>query len=88
MIKAGKLVAKSMEGFMEAFKVATSNDQLLKQVGVVATTVTQALNNLLQHIKQNAMVRQLIGFYDQATNTILCVTENIFSSMGDVGKSS
>ncbi|KAM9590959.1 talin-1-like isoform 1-T1 [Morphnus guianensis] len=86
LIEAGKLVAKSAEGCVEASKVATSNDQLLKQVGVAATAVTQALNDLLQHIKQYAMGGQPIGRYDQATDTILNITENIFSSMGDAGE--
>ncbi|XP_008943585.1 PREDICTED: talin-1-like, partial [Merops nubicus] len=52
LIEAGKLVAKSAEGCVEASKAATSDDQLLKQ----------------------------------ATDTILNVTENIFSSMGDAGE--
>ncbi|NWI43270.1 TLN1 protein, partial [Picathartes gymnocephalus] len=86
LIEAGKLVAKSAEGCVEASKAATSDDQLLKQVGVAATGVTQALNNLLQHIKQHALGGQPIGRYDQATDTILNVTENIFSSMGDAGE--
>ncbi|KAM6228558.1 talin-1-like isoform 2-T3 [Spheniscus humboldti] len=86
LIEAGKLVAKSAEGCVEASKAATSDDQLLKQVGVTATAITQALNNLLQHIKQHAMGGQPIGRYDQATDTILNVTENIFSSMGDAGE--
>lgn len=88
LIEAGKLVAKSAEGCVEASKAATNDDQLLKQVGVAATAVTQALNDLLQHIKQHALGGQPIGRYDQATDTILNVTENIFSSMGDAGKSS
>lgn len=87
LIEAGKLVAKSAEGCVEASKAATSDDQLLKQVGVAATAVTQALNDLLQHIKQHALGGQPIGRYDQATDTILNVTENIFSSMGDAGES-
>lgn len=87
LIEAGKLVAKSAEGCVEASKAATNDDQLLKQVGVAATAVTQALNDLLQHIKQHATGGQPIGRYDQATDTILNVTENIFSSMGDAGKS-
>ncbi|KFO52801.1 Talin-1 [Corvus brachyrhynchos] len=86
LIEAGKLVAKSAEGCVEASKPATSDDQLLKQVGVAATAVTQALNDLLQHIKQHALGGQPIGRYDQATDTILNVTENIFSSMGDAGE--
>ncbi|NXA44949.1 TLN1 protein, partial [Nothocercus julius] len=86
LIEAGKLVAKSAEGCVEASKAATSDEQLLKQVGVAATAVTQALNDLLQHIKQHATGGQPIGRYDQATDTILNVTENIFSSMGDAGE--
>uniref|UniRef100_A0A8C3SZZ0 Talin 1 n=1 Tax=Chelydra serpentina TaxID=8475 RepID=A0A8C3SZZ0_CHESE len=85
-IEAGKLVAKSAEGCVEASQAATNDDQLLKQVGVAATAVTQALNDLLQHIKQHATGGQPIGRYDQATDTILNVTENIFSSMGDAGE--
>uniref|UniRef100_A0A8B9ZIJ1 Talin-1 n=1 Tax=Anas platyrhynchos TaxID=8839 RepID=A0A8B9ZIJ1_ANAPL len=78
LIEAGKLVAKSAESCVEASKATTSDDQLLKQVGVATTTVNQALNDLLQHIKQHATGGQPIGCYDQATDTILSVTENIW----------
>lgn len=86
LIEAGKLVAKSVEGCVDASQAATSDEPLLKQVGVAATAVTQALNDLLEHIKQHAMGGQPVGRYDQATDTILNVTENIFSSMGDAGE--
>ncbi|XP_062898877.1 talin-1 [Mobula hypostoma] len=86
LIEAGKLVAKSVEGCVEASQAATSDEQLLKQVGVAATAVTQALNDLLQHIKLYASRGHPSGRYDQATDTILTVTENIFSSMGDAGE--
>ncbi|XP_067841068.1 talin-1 isoform X2 [Heptranchias perlo] len=86
LIEAGKLVAKSVEGCVEASQAATNDEQLLKQVGVVATAVTQALNDLLQHIKLYATGGHPLGRYDQATDTILTVTENIFSSMGDAGE--
>uniref|UniRef100_A0A670Z740 Talin 1 n=1 Tax=Pseudonaja textilis TaxID=8673 RepID=A0A670Z740_PSETE len=86
LVEAGKLVAKSVEGCVEASQAATSDEQLLKQVGVAATAVTQALNDLLEHIKQHATGGQPVGRYDQATDTILNVTENIFSSMGDAGE--
>ncbi|XP_039615508.1 talin-1 isoform X2 [Polypterus senegalus] len=85
LIEAGKLVAKSVEGCVEASHAASNDEQLLKQVGAAATGVTQALNDLLQHIKHYA-TGQPIGRYDQATDTILNVTENIFSSMGDAGE--
>ncbi|XP_032062690.1 talin-1-like [Aythya fuligula] len=93
LIEASKLVAKSAESCVEASKATTSDDQLLKQVGVAATTVNQALNDLLQHIKQHATGGQPIGCYDQATDTILSVTENIWvmqvrvSSWWHLGKS-
>lgn len=86
LVEAGKLVAKSVESCVDASQAATSDEQLLKQVGVAATAVTQALNDLLEHIKQHATGGQPIGRYDKATDTILNVTENIFSSMGDAGE--
>ncbi|KAG9353779.1 hypothetical protein JZ751_011902 [Albula glossodonta] len=86
LIEAGKLVAKSVEGCVEASQGATNDEQLLKQVGVAATGVTQALNELLQHIKQYATGGQPIGRHGEATDRILDVTENIFSSMGDAGE--
>ncbi|XP_061468480.1 talin-1 isoform X2 [Rhineura floridana] len=86
LIEAGKLVAKSVESCVDASQAATGDELLLKQVGVAATAVTQALNDLLEHIKQHATGGQPIGRYDKATDTILNVTENIFSSMGDAGE--
>ncbi|KAF7701326.1 hypothetical protein HF521_002491 [Silurus meridionalis] len=86
LIEAGKLVAKSVEGCVDASQGATNDEQLLKQVGVAATGVTQALNELLQHIKQYASGGQPIGRHGEATDRILDVTENIFSSMGDAGE--
>ncbi|XP_030623059.1 talin-1 [Chanos chanos] len=86
LIEAGKLVAKSVEGCVEASQGATNDEQLLKQVNVAATGVTQALNELLQHIKQYASGGQPMGRHGEATDRILDVTENIFSSMGDAGE--
>uniref|UniRef100_A0A7N8Y0W5 Talin 1 n=1 Tax=Mastacembelus armatus TaxID=205130 RepID=A0A7N8Y0W5_9TELE len=86
LIEAGKLVAKSVEGCVEASQGATNDEGLLKQVGVAATGVTHALNELLQHIKQYASGGHPIGRHGEATDRILDVTENIFSSMGDAGE--
>lgn len=86
LIEASKLVAKSVEGCVEASQGATSDEGLLKQVGVAATGVTHALNDLLQHIKQYASGATPIGRHGEATDRILDVTENIFSSMGDAGR--
>ncbi|XP_033951567.1 LOW QUALITY PROTEIN: talin-1 [Pseudochaenichthys georgianus] len=86
LIEAGKLVAKSVEGCVEASQGATQDEGLLKQVGFAATGVNQALNELLQHIKQYASGGHPIGRHGEATDRILDVTENIFSSMGDAGE--
>lgn len=86
LIEASKLVAKSVEGCVEASQGATNDEGLLKQVGVAATGVTHALNDLLQHIKQYASGATAIGRHGEATDRILDVTENIFSSMGDAGR--
>lgn len=50
--------------------------------------VSQALGDLLQHVRQYTSRGEPIGRYDQATDTIMTVTESIFSSMGDAGESS
>ncbi|KAK2818760.1 hypothetical protein Q5P01_024321 [Channa striata] len=76
LIEAGKLVAKSVEGCVEASQGATNDEGLLKQ----------ALNELLQHIKKYASGGHPIGRHGEATDRILDVTENIFSSMGDAGE--
>ncbi|XP_072310122.1 talin-1 isoform X2 [Eucyclogobius newberryi] len=86
LIEAGKLVAKSVEGCVDASQGATGDEGLLKQVGAAATGVTHALNDLLQHIKQYASGAHPIGRHGEATDRILDVTENIFSSMGDAGE--
>lgn len=87
LVEAGRLVAKAVEGCVSASQAATEDGQLLRGVGAAATAVTQALNELLQHVKAHATGAGPAGRYDQATDTILTVTENIFSSMGDAGKS-
>uniref|UniRef100_A0A3P9P7A1 Talin 1 n=1 Tax=Poecilia reticulata TaxID=8081 RepID=A0A3P9P7A1_POERE len=86
LIEAGKLVAKSVEGCMEASQMATNDEGLLKQVGQAATGVTQALNELLQHIKQYSSGGHPIGRHGEATDCILDVTEKIFNAMGNAGE--
>ncbi|CAO2580575.1 TLN1 [Lemmus lemmus] len=86
LVEAGRLVAKAVEGCVSASQAATEDGQLLRGVGAAATAVTQALNELLQHVKAHATGAGPAGRYDQATDTILTVTENIFSSMGDAGE--
>ncbi|XP_034638847.1 talin-2 [Trachemys scripta elegans] len=86
LIEAGKLVDRSVENCVRACQAATDDSELLKQVSAAASIVSQALNDLLQHVRQFASRGEPIGRYDQATDTIMCVTESIFSSMGDAGE--
>uniref|UniRef100_A0A8C8RLG5 Talin 2 n=1 Tax=Pelusios castaneus TaxID=367368 RepID=A0A8C8RLG5_9SAUR len=86
LIEAGKLVDRSVENCVRACQAATDDSELLKQVSAAASVVSQALSDLLQHVRQFASRGEPIGRYDQATDTIMCVTESIFSSMGDAGE--
>ncbi|KAJ7412997.1 hypothetical protein WISP_93590 [Willisornis vidua] len=86
LIEAGKLVDRSVENCVRACQAATDDPELLKQVSAAASIVSQALSDLLQHVRQFASRGEPIGRYDQATDTIMCVTESIFSSMGDAGE--
>ncbi|XP_066503310.1 talin-2a [Hoplias malabaricus] len=86
LIEAGKLVDRSVEGCVKACLSATDDGELLKAVSAAASVVTQALNDLFTHIRNYTSRGEPIGRYDQATDTIMNVTENIFSSMGDAGE--
>ncbi|KAG8440219.1 hypothetical protein GDO86_006124 [Hymenochirus boettgeri] len=86
LIEAGKLVDRSVENCVRACQSATEDSDLLKQVNAAASVVSQALNDLLLHVRQFASRGEPIGRYDQATDTIMSVTESIFSSMGDAGE--
>ncbi|MEQ2170448.1 hypothetical protein GOODEAATRI_000352, partial [Goodea atripinnis] len=85
LVEAGKLVDRSVETCVKACRSANSDGELLKQVAAAAGVVSQALSDLLQHVRHYASCGEPIGRYDQATDTIMNVTENIFTSMGDAG---
>ncbi|XP_076012338.1 talin-2 [Genypterus blacodes] len=86
LIEAGKLVDRSVESCVQACLSATEDGELLKQVSAAASVVGQSLADLLQHVRQYTARGEPIGRYDQATDTIMTVTESIFSSMGDAGE--
>uniref|UniRef100_A0A674PML9 Talin 2 n=1 Tax=Takifugu rubripes TaxID=31033 RepID=A0A674PML9_TAKRU len=86
LVEAGKLVDRSVETCVKACRSASDDSELLKQVATAAGVVGQALNDLLQHVRHYASCGEPIGRYDQATDTIMNVTENIFTSMGDAGE--
>ncbi|KAJ0069938.1 hypothetical protein NL108_017255 [Boleophthalmus pectinirostris] len=86
LVEAGKLVERSVETCVKWCRSASDDAELLKQVGGAAAVVSQALSDLLHHVRHYASCGEPIGRYDQATDTIMNVTENIFTSMGDAGE--
>ncbi|XP_067653820.1 talin-1-like isoform X2 [Haliotis asinina] len=83
LIEAAKLVAKSVEGIVEAAQSACKDDHLLQDLGGAATAVTKALNDLLQHIKKAAAPVRASEQHEEAVDQIITVTDNLFSSVGD-----
>uniref|UniRef100_A0A672PQ11 Talin 2 n=1 Tax=Sinocyclocheilus grahami TaxID=75366 RepID=A0A672PQ11_SINGR len=86
LVEAGRLVERSVEGCVKACHAASEEGELIRQVNMAAGAVSQALSDLLQHVRHYASCGEPIGRYDQATDTIMTVTENIFTSMGDAGE--
>uniref|UniRef100_A0A671T637 Talin-2 n=1 Tax=Sinocyclocheilus anshuiensis TaxID=1608454 RepID=A0A671T637_9TELE len=86
LVEAGRLVERSVEGCVKACHASSEEGELLRQVNMAAGAVSQALSDLLQHVRHYASCGEPIGRYDQATDTIMTVTENIFTSMGDAGE--
>ncbi|XP_065934860.1 talin-1 [Magallana gigas] len=83
LIDAAKGVAHSVEGIVEAAQQSCCNGKLLGDLGAAATAVTQALNDLLQHIKKGAGSTAAGESHEDAVDTILTVTDRLFSSVGD-----
>lgn len=54
LIEAAKMVAGSVEGVVDSSQMASRDEKLLQDLGTAATAVTQALNDLLQHLKKGA----------------------------------
>ncbi|XP_066270432.1 talin-1-like isoform X14 [Branchiostoma lanceolatum] len=82
LIDAAKLVAKSVEKTVDSSQMATHDEFLLKDLGAAATQVTQALNDLLQHIKQASKAKGGEQYEDHC-DTIISASDRLFASMGN-----
>ncbi|KAI2648249.1 Talin-2 [Labeo rohita] len=71
LVEAGRLVERSVEGCVKACHAASEEGELLRQVNMAAGAVSQALSDLLQHVRHYASCGEPIGRYDQATDTIM-----------------
>ncbi|CAG5116694.1 unnamed protein product, partial [Candidula unifasciata] len=83
LIEAAKLVARSVEGIVETSQAGCRDDYLLQDLGSAATAVTKALNDLLLHIKKAAHPANANEQHEDAVDTIINVTDRLFSSTGD-----
>ncbi len=63
------------------FQTACKDDKMLQDLGGAATSVTKALNDLLQHIKRGTGTEK--GSNEGAVEVILTATDRLFTSMGD-----
>uniref|UniRef100_G3SLV9 Talin 2 n=1 Tax=Loxodonta africana TaxID=9785 RepID=G3SLV9_LOXAF len=80
----GHLVSLSTLHSVRAIEVKVAESGLSFRFSAAASVVSQALPRL-PAVRQFASRGEPIR-YDQATDTIMCVTESIFSSMGDAGE--
>ncbi|KAK7891552.1 hypothetical protein WMY93_023515 [Mugilogobius chulae] len=71
LVEAGKLVERSVETCVKWCRSASDDS---------------SCSNRWEHVRHYASCGEPIGRYDQATDTIMNVTENIFTSMGDAGE--
>ncbi|XP_018673450.2 talin-2 isoform X2 [Ciona intestinalis] len=81
LIDAAREVSQSVEGCLESTQIATGDPDLLRALGDAASNVTQALNDLINHIKMGSEVKD--GKYDDQCETILNATDKLCNSMGN-----
>uniref|UniRef100_A0A1X7VGP0 FERM domain-containing protein n=1 Tax=Amphimedon queenslandica TaxID=400682 RepID=A0A1X7VGP0_AMPQE len=82
LIEACKLVAAAVEKIVIAAQAACGDDDALRDLGAAATAVTQALNSLIEQIKQGVQM-DADNQYEEACAAILAATDKLFSAMGD-----
>ncbi|XP_060579795.1 talin-1-like isoform X4 [Ruditapes philippinarum] len=83
LIESAKMVAQSVEGVVDQAAAVSQDEKLLRDLGEAATAVTQALNDMLKHIKLGAGPARASESQEEAVDTILSVTDRLFSSVGD-----
>lgn len=77
LIEACKLVAAAVEKIVIAAQAACGDDDALRDLGAAATAVTQALNSLIEQIKQGVEMDN-VNQYDEACAAILAATDMLF----------
>ncbi|XP_062512011.1 talin-like [Corticium candelabrum] len=83
LINSAKHVAGAVEGTVSAAQNACSDEGALKELGGSATSVTQALHDLLTYIRDIEVGGQKPGKYEEQVEVILAATERLFASIGN-----
>lgn len=85
LIEAAKEVARAVEGILAVCQSVCKDDHLMKELSNAASQVTQALDNLLNHIRYG--IKDKAHETDQGpVDTILVATDKLFSSSGDASE--
>ena len=77
LIEACKMVAGAVEKIVLAAQAACGDDDTLQNLGAAATAVTEALNLLIEQIKQGVQ-NENTAQYDEACAAILAATDRLF----------
>ena len=83
IIDAAKEVSRAVDNIVHECQDATGDGSLLDDVRASASKVSQALNDLLNHVRSVAEGRGRKTEQDGAVDTILDATDRLFSSTGD-----
>lgn len=83
LIEATKEVARAVEGIVTVCQDAIKDEALLQELGTAATQVTQALNDLLNHVRNATQQRAQTVIHEGAVDTILDATDKLFNSTND-----
>lgn len=71
------MVAGAVEKIVLAAQAACGDDDTLQNLGAAATAVTEALNLLIEQIKQGVQ-NENTAQYDEACAAILAATDRLF----------
>ncbi|GAB6032133.1 hypothetical protein CHUAL_010792 [Chamberlinius hualienensis] len=85
LIEAAKEVARAVEGILAVCQSVCKDDHLMKELSNAASQVTQALDNLLNHIRYG--IKEKAHETDHGpVDAILVATDKLFSSSGDASE--
>nr|A0A3G2LGI8.1 RecName: Full=Talin [Oscarella pearsei]AYN71349.1 talin [Oscarella pearsei] len=83
LINSAKQVAGAVEGTVSSAQNACSDDDALRELGMSATKVTDALQDLLRYIRDIEAGGLRGGKYEEQIEMILAATERLINSLGN-----